>query len=354
MLTVVAKDTPTAMDEVISKLGTDAMIVSTRKVGSEVEVKAISGAKNADKAVTVNSIDPKKFSEMISDNKGVQFGDIDETKVIKLPFSEGVAHIPSSKEKLLSVMSDQIDIYLNESKSQPKDESAWGTLKNFLADDINFIDEFSQNPIDQPGIIKNFAKLLTSPDPATIFDARNIFVVGENGVGKSTLISKIAVMLDKKNKTSHTKLIEINDHKYMNHSMLETVAKIIGKKHSFEQSPEDKYQNFILEASIEDFVTGKISCSENVDDLILIAVPAGLSTKSYRDILGKMKGYNAQIALTRVDEYDLDLEDMIEVFKTSFKLSLFSANSEITSGVCLVTPEIISNFIAENINVGKN
>ena len=35
MLTVVAKDTPTAMDEVISKLGTDAMIVSTRKVGSE-------------------------------------------------------------------------------------------------------------------------------------------------------------------------------------------------------------------------------------------------------------------------------------------------------------------------------
>ena len=40
MLTVIAKDTSTAMDEVVSKLGTDAMIVSTRKVSEGVEVTA--------------------------------------------------------------------------------------------------------------------------------------------------------------------------------------------------------------------------------------------------------------------------------------------------------------------------
>ena len=149
MLTVVAKDTPTAMDEIISKLGTDAMIVSTRKVGSEVEVKATSGPINGDRDVTANSIDPKKFSEMISDNEGVQLSNIDETKVIKLPLAEGSAHVPSAKEKLLSVMSDHIDIYFNEVKSQSKDETAWGALKNFLSEDINFVDEFKKNPIDQ-------------------------------------------------------------------------------------------------------------------------------------------------------------------------------------------------------------
>ena len=354
MLTVVAKDTPTAMDEIISKLGTDAMIVSTRKVGSEVEVKATSGPINVDRDVTANSIDPKKFSEMISDNEGVQLSNIDETKVIKLPLAEGSAHVPSAKEKLLSVMSDHIDIYFNEVKSQSKDETAWGALRKLLSEDINFVDEFKKNPIDQAGIIKKFANLLTSGDPQAIFDARNIFVVGENGVGKSTLVGKIAVMLDSKNKNSHTKIIEINSHKYTNHSMLETIAKIIGKEHSFELNQEHKHHNFILESSIEDFVTGKTSYNKNQDDLILIAVPAGLSTKSYRDVLGKMKGYDAQIALTRVDEYDIDLEDMIEVFKTSLKLSLFSANSEITSGVSPVTPEIISSFVAENISIGKH
>ena len=353
MLTVVAKDTSTAMDEIISKLGSDAMIVSTRKVGSDVEVKATSAPLNVDKDVTVNSIDPKKFSEMISDNRGVQLSNIDETKVIKLPLSEGAAHIPSAKEKLLSVMSDHIDSYLNEVKSQPKDETAWGALKDLLSEDINFIDEFIKNPIDQVRVIKSFANRLTSTDPEAIFDAKNIFVVGENGVGKSTLIGKIAVMLDKKNKSSHTKIIEINNHKYIDHSMLETVAKIIGKEHSFAANSDDNCENFILESSIDDFVTGKTSYNANHDDLILIAVPAGLSTKSYRDVLEKMKGYNAQVALTRVDEYDIDLEDMIEVFKASFKLCLFSANSEITSGVSPVTAEIISSFIEENIRVGK-
>ena len=96
---------------------------------------------------------------MISDNEGVQLSNIDETKVIKLPLAEGSAHVPSAKEKLLSVMSDHIDIYFNEVKSQSKDETAWGTLKNFLSEDINFVDEFKKNPIDHSGWNKYGAAL---------------------------------------------------------------------------------------------------------------------------------------------------------------------------------------------------
>ena len=42
MLTVTAKDASSAMDEVISKLGPEAMIVATRKVEKGVEVTATS------------------------------------------------------------------------------------------------------------------------------------------------------------------------------------------------------------------------------------------------------------------------------------------------------------------------
>ena len=42
MYTVTAKDASTAMDEVIAKLGSDAMIVSTRRVENGVEITATS------------------------------------------------------------------------------------------------------------------------------------------------------------------------------------------------------------------------------------------------------------------------------------------------------------------------
>ena len=68
-ITVTALDSATAMEEVVKRLGMDALIVSTRRVGSQIEIVAtndemVSG-KTQDQPKQKNSTNNANFSDLL-------------------------------------------------------------------------------------------------------------------------------------------------------------------------------------------------------------------------------------------------------------------------------------------------
>lgn len=61
MLIVTAKDSATAMDEIVSKLGSDAMIISTKRVETGIEITATSDILDLKTRLKKREIDPIAF-----------------------------------------------------------------------------------------------------------------------------------------------------------------------------------------------------------------------------------------------------------------------------------------------------
>jgi flagellar biosynthesis GTPase FlhF len=72
---VKALDSATAMEEVVKRLGVDALIVSTRKIDGQIEIVATNDDPNA-------AIGPKL---RLTTNPAVNFSDILKTKMTDLP-----------------------------------------------------------------------------------------------------------------------------------------------------------------------------------------------------------------------------------------------------------------------------
>ena len=104
MLTVVAKDASTAMDEISAKLGADAMIISTRRVDNGVEVTATSDV--IDLAQRVKMKSAKELFEIPSANSPKKT----KTNEVKNTINLSNDRISSQQSLLLNEMKHFINL----------------------------------------------------------------------------------------------------------------------------------------------------------------------------------------------------------------------------------------------------
>ena len=341
MLTVIAKDASSAMDEIISKLGSDAMIVATRKVEKGVEVTATSDPlllhENLRVKATENTLNA-------SQNNGMQ------AKIIELPVEKPSKNANSVKQKILSTLDHQLDELLRENTQTQTATTPLETLKRALGDDQNFKEDLRVNNPKKEMIIEKFARLLTRFDFGLVESADEIYVVGDTGVGKSTIVGKLAFVLGQSPNPAEAILIETNKHKYIEHSILQTVASVLGKQYN--QGADNLFHTdcVIKEINTNEFLEDRSYPSAENKQLIFLVLPAGLSTKTYTSVLSKFKNYKIQIVLTKIDEYDIELEDMFVFYNANATIALFSASPDISDGVCVATEQVLSGFIKQKMD----
>lgn len=341
MLTVTAKDASSAMDEVISKLGPEAMIVATRKVEKGVEVTATSDPlllnENLRIKATANPVDA-------SQNNGL------EAKIIELPVEKSSRSANSVKRKILLTLDHQLDELLSETRQTQTATTPWETLKRALGDDHSFKEDLRANNLKKEVIIEKFARLLTRFDFGCVESADEIYVVGDTGVGKSTIAGKLAFVLGQSPNPAEAILIETNKHKYIEHSILQTVASVLGKQYN--QGADNLFHTdcVIKEINTNEFLEDRSYPSAENKQVIFLVLPAGLSTKTYTSVLSKFKNYKIQIVLTKIDEYDIELEDMFVFYNANATIALFSASPDISDGVCVATEQVLSGFIKQKMD----
>jgi flagellar biosynthesis GTPase FlhF len=341
MLTVIAKDASSAMDEIISKLGSDAMIVATRKVEKGVEVTATS-----DPLLLHENLRVKSNENILhtSQNNGVQ------AKIIELPVEKSSKNANSVKRKILSTLDHQLDELLSENTQTQTATTPWETLKRALGGDQNFKEDLRANNLKKEMIIEKFARLLTRFDFGLVESADEIYVVGDTGVGKSTIVGKLAFVLGQSPNPAEAILIETNKHKYIEHSILQTVASVLGKQYN--QGADNLFHTdcVIKEINTNEFLEDRSYPSAENKQVIFLVLPAGLSTKTYTSVLSKFRNYKIQIVLTKIDEYDIELEDMFVFYNANATIALLSASPDISDGVCVATEQVLSGFIKQKMD----
>ena len=346
MLTVIAKDTSAAMDEVVSKLGTDAMIVSTRKVSEGVEVTA-TGESTLE--FQSNRKKPyKKLAEEYLAKPHAITNPANDASQQSQP--EAVTELARQtqliKSQIYATIDTQLDQLVEDLKKDVSVTTPWGLMQNALANDINFEDNFTSEVIDKDAVIDKFALLLSKVDTDALYEADEIFLVGGSGAGKSTLAAKLALLLEQN--CSEITLIETN--KNTDCSILQTFAEKTGKKYDHDDVECGQHEKHIKEINITDFFEKANNNEAGLKQVVFLVLPAGLSTKSYKSVLTKFEAYDVQIALTKIDEFDIELADMIELYNVGKKVALFSASPDISSEVYLATEKVMNSYIKENMS----
>ena len=342
MYTVTAKDASTAMDEVIARLGSDAMIVSTRRVENGVEITATSDVLDLSNRIVKSTTSENERREPRETrpiptirSHSVKMNEVDNGKI-------------SSRKRLIAEIEALLDEHgLSQTKS----------LNPFLDRYVKFFEvstRFTRNFCSRKYLlnefIEEFVSDIVSEGDVRLDETRQLFVIGNNGVGKSTFSSKLCNELRKKSSGAEIQIIEANNKGYSPATLLSVSAKMMKQKYSTTpMCTSDIEYATITEMNISQFVQSmeKGSKAKNAD--VVLTVPSGMNYYALSKILHAVEPYRPKIAFTKLDEQDLSVEELMAVYNNGLKVVFLSADEKLSEGLCYATKDILNWFLTDRI-----
>ena len=350
MLTVTAKDSATAMDEIVSKLGSDAMIISTKRVETGIEITATSDILDLKTRLKKREIDPIAFQ---SNRTAI---DKEEAKNIGSG-KESALNMPG--ENLKAAFLNDIKMLLDKYQSQltPTYNEITFLSDTLLKQDGNsrFKNRFSQNQYNREKFIENFSRDIVDINHSDLLDSSIIYIVGPSGSGKSTFAAKLVYILKEKHSNSEFLLLEANRNNFVEQSILSFCAKITGLYYR-DTMAEIKNDDTIkvVEMDLDTFLTLKETKRLNTDAKTFLTIPAGSSRFMIASMLKKFKTIKPRIVFTKLDEGDVNFDEIVEIFNFECKLSFLSANAKLSEGISFATNEIMSWFLNDRLTESTN
>jgi hypothetical protein len=149
--------------------------------------------------------------------------------------------------------------------------------------------------------------------------------------------------------------LEANRNKFVEQSILSFCAKITGLYYSdkmTEITNDDTIK--IIELDLDTFLTLKETQKLNTDGKVFLTIPAGSSRSLIALILKKFKTVKPKVVFTKLDESDVNFDEIVEIFNFDCKLSFLSANAKLSEGLCFATSEIMGWFLNDRLVEGTN
>ena len=211
-LTVQAMDSATAMDEIANKLGPDAVILSTTKLNGKVVMEAASGTLPSQMLPS----DEKKFTNIFSE------------QMIKTPHSKLVEHRKSDKNVFANHTDKVVGNHVLSSKSEVESlrKQLIGIQKMMDGLFVTDIDGLNQNLLSNSRVIlqqagfsqqilndfkrsylgqshnngcdaflTDLSSHLTHSNSESLLAKKFIFVAGQSGTGRTTMVGKLTAKL---------------------------------------------------------------------------------------------------------------------------------------------------------------
>ena len=377
-----ASDSASAMEEVVKKLGPDALIVSTSKRGNKVEIEA------------TNSLSRQQNQKDIRDN----FSDVLHSKIDFLREKQ--------RNRIYSRTSNEFDasnsgnslIKQNQSSEMVKLQGQIKHLQNMLSGmvitDEKGLNEKTGNSISlklrqlefTPEIVSSlkpaydglsldrglsafvraFADRIACDEIQDIFKSQVIFVIGPSGAGKTTLSAKLAARIMEENKQVKPTLVSTESQVVNRRDDLAYYSKLLN-------IPKLNYR---IDQNCKSFTS--ICAGQKIVDLSLIAeeskylvqnvreqlgatkvttvlcLPSGSSRQLLTSQINKYKDFQPIIAFTKVDECQLYAREMCVLASKNVKVGFMTGSKTILSSLALADSNVLAThldtYITDELN----
>ena len=377
-----ASDSASAMEEVVKKLGPDALIVSTSKRGNKVEIEA------------TNSFSSQQKQKDVRDN----FSDVLHSKIDFLREKQ--------RNRIYSRTSNEYDasnsgnslINQNQSSEMVKLQGQIKHLQNMLSGmvitDEKGLNEKTGNSISlklrqlefTPEIVSSlkpaydglnidrglsafvraFADRIACDEIQDIFKSQVIFVIGPSGAGKTTLSAKLAARIMEENKQVKPTLVSTESQVVNRRDDLAYYSKLLN-------IPKLNYR---IDQNCKSFTS--ICEGQKIVDLSLIAeeskylvqnvreqlgatkvttvlcLPSGSSRQLLTSQINKYKDFQPIIAFTKVDECQLYARELCVLASKNVKVGFMTGSKTILSSLALTESNVLAthldSYITDELN----
>ena len=372
-ITVTAKDTASAMEDVFEQLGDDAYIIETTKKNGKVSMHATNDSLLLKEK---NRSSVKAFSK-IFDSKLIDPNLTPKKAVSEIVSTEDVL----SSKKISPVSKDDFEILKNEISSL---KSMMGGLMITQRDGLKvelgyslpvqlmqagfsseLIESFSNNfnELDEErgrfSFLRSLSRRLVAPFAENIYDTRVVALIGSSGSGKTTLAAKIAACCAETAKFDTLVLVSVTETSSQSTDDLKAFGRLLNmpvKQVGIKSIPnllKEKDTQYILDISMETSKTIKfLEEATNLFSPSEFKVVQTLAGNFNKQMISHQTALfdklEPLIALTKLDECELSPIELSTLVSARAQIALLTGTKSIVGAIAIASEAILSQYLKEN------
>ena len=381
IITVRANDTATAMDEIVEKLGAEAYILDTKKVGNEMLVKATNKPikkMRSDKPVT------QKFSSMMSKELSNKLSGTGDTGIQKNTTKiQPSDHFESPNNRDQTLLKE-IDLKFKELRNTLDDmvltdmsglsPNLQSTTKirlqkaGFSTSVLNIFKQAVSNLDYEDGknqFLNCLATSLANDDPdKAILSSRFIFVLGASGSGKTTLSAKFAARIAQESDNRLVALGQLGVHKDLHMDSLKSFSRLINVP-NINLNPDNVLQKLM---DVEQKVVVDV-CTESTEAmraiqllkdrvgssnvLTVLISPAGSSKQSIDRLVKNFGLLKPLVACTKTDENIISPEEFSSFMRHNLSIGFLTGTKSILKSLSFVDQNYLAQYLKESLTTSN-
>ena len=364
-LTVKAMDTATAMDEIVNKLGPDAVILSTSKIDGKIVMEAASGTQPTQGRL----MNEKQFSNILSEKMIDTPGKNKTLPGVEkmLPTAKEIQSLQSQMSQIQKMLSG---LFITDLDGVNQDLSSNSRVilqqAGFSSQVLNdfktaYLGKTFRNGCDQ--FLSDISSHLTYYDSESLLSKKFIFITGQSGTGRTTMVGKLTASLKEALPNKSVITAEMITSGQQRSSRLQDFCRLLNSQVytiGVDTSASDFNEIKSNEVMIVDMAMPVSNATEKLTEIlpsvgpenvgIILTVPASTSAKMIEITLNDTKLLEPMVALTKLDECEVTTAEFSSFATINAKIGLFSASKSIADAPLFASESVLMQYLKENLD----
>jgi len=365
-ITVQAADSATAMDEIWTKLGPDAMIISTSKRNGRIVMEATTESAKPAMAPSVEA----GFSDIF---KGQMLAKTAVTAKAdtagRTPAAAG-ADIAGLRRDITQMQNMLSGLVLTDLDGVNPSLSASTRLElqraGFSAASLDLLKARYAGLTYGDGcdaFLGGMAERLAHPHAEAILSKRLIFVVGATGTGRTTMVAKLTAMLREAHPKKEIIAASLHGQNASNNQSLQSFGRLLNIPVcalSLETPVADfnkmtDYDIMVIDVTaMPDEASQKIAAIKahiNSKDIGVIATIPGSTSRAMIELtVQRFADLAPMVALTKLDECETTASEFSTYVEQSARISILSGTKSVIGASIFASENILLQYLKENFS----
>ena len=364
-LTVQAMDSAAAMDEIINKLGPDAVILSTTKKNGKVVMEASAGSASRQQNPTAEN----KFADIFSD-KMINAPHKQSPLTVSEQSPTHVSELKSLRKQMIEFQGMLNGLFITDLNGTNQDLSANSrVILQQAGFSYQILDDFKSSYLGLPyrdgcdAFLTDLTSHLTYTNSDGLLSKKLIFVTGQSGTGRTTLVGKLTAMLKEASPSKEVITVEMRSEGQSESNRLQGFGRLLNNQvytvgnetplSDFKKMKTNEIVVVDLALPIDKAMPKLVEISHDLDpqDLSVIAtIPASTSSNMIELTMNELKFIDPMVALTKLDECDVTTTEFSSLAAVDAKIGLFSASKSILDAPIFASESVLMQYLKENLN----